>query len=217
MTLFQLEMMLRMHQEEVFQGEGIQPQEMSPRGATCPGLQESLEIFFNGIDFEPQFEVRGMTVGHLVLALQRHLHLSEEDAEHIVELLGGDVTAHMRKEVFVEQVLGWWESRGLVDEVPEAVLEDNLLEQERYGTNLNRSYSRLSCSENVEDLHIIGDEGSDLAEMKEKLKLSKQVGEKWRRQHLEAVARCEFEEARFAVLISQIKRFRMNALLIMFT
>ena len=216
MTLFQLEMMLGTHQE-VFEGEGIQPQEMSPRGATCPGLKESLEIFFNGIDFEPQFEVRGMTVGHLVLALQRHLHLSEEDAEHIVELLGGDVTAHMRKEVFVEQVLGWWESRGLVDEVPEAVLEDNLLEQERYGTNLNRSYSRLSCSENVEDLHIFEDEGSDLAEMEEKLKLSKEVEEKWRRQHLEAVARCEFEEARFAVLISQIKRFRMNALLIMFT
>ena len=109
--------------------------------------------------------------------------------------------AHMRKEVFVEQVLGWWESRGLVDEVPEAVLEDNLLEQERYGTNLNRSYSRLSCSENVEDLHIFEDEGSDLAEMEEKLKLSKQVEEKWRRHHLEAVARCEFEEARFAVLI----------------
>ena len=152
-----------------------------------------------GEDFE---EVRGRTVGHLVLALQRHLHLSEEDVEHIVELLGGDVSAHMRKEVFVEQVLGWWESRGLVDEVPEAVLEDNLLEQERYGTNLNRSYSRLSCSENVEDLHIFEDEGLDLAEMEEKLKLSKQVEEKWRRQHLEAVARCEFEEARFAVLIS---------------
>ena len=210
-------MVLRTHQEEVFEGEGIQQQEMSPRGAICSGLKESLEIFFAGTDLEPLCEVRGMTVGHLVLALQRQLHLSEEDAEHIVELLGGDVFAHMRKEVFVEQVLGWWESRGLVDEVPEAVLEDNLLEQERYGTNLNRSYSRLSCSENVEDLHIFEDEGSDLAEMEEKLKLSKQVEEKWRRQHLEAVARCEFEEARFAVLISQIKRFRMNALLIMFT
>ena len=119
--------------------------------------------------------------------------------------------AHMRKEVFVEQVLGWWESRGLVDEVPG--VEDNLLEQERYGTNLNRSYSRLSCSENVEDLHIFEDEGSDLAEMEEKLKLSKQVEEKWRRQHLEAVARCEFEEARFAVLLSH----DCSALLIMFT
>ena len=176
---------------------------MSPRGAICSGLKESLEIFFAGTDLEPLCEVRGMTVGHLVLALQRQLHLSEEDAEHIVELLGGDVSAHMSKEVFVEQVLGWWESRGLVDEVPEAVLEDNLLEQERYGTNLNRSYSRLSCSENVEDLHIFEDEGSDLAEMEEKLKLSKQVEEKWRRHHLEAVARCEFEEARFAVLLSK--------------
>ena len=200
MTLFQSKMMLRTHQEEVFEGEGIQPQEKNPRGATCPGLQESLEIFFNGIDFESQCEVRGMTAGHVVLALQRHLHLSEEDAEHIVELLGGDVTAHMRKEVFVDQVLGWWETRGLVEGVPEAVIEDNVLEQERYGINLNQSHSRLSCSENVENLHIFEDEGSDLAEMEERLKLSKQVGEKWRRHHLEAVARCEFEEARFAAL-----------------
>ena len=66
-------MTLRTHQEEVFEGEGIQPQEMSPRGATCPGLRESLEIFFAGTDLEPLCEVRGMTVGHLVLALQRQL------------------------------------------------------------------------------------------------------------------------------------------------
>ena len=39
------------------------------------------------------------------------------------------------------------------------------------------------------------------SEMEEKMKLSKEVEEKWRRQHLEAVARCELEEARFAVLI----------------
>ena len=193
-------MVLRTHQEEVFEGEGIQQQEMSPRGAICSGLKESLEIFFAGSDLEPQCEVRGMTVGHLVLALQRQLHLSEEDAEHIVELLGGDVSAHMRKEVFVDQVLDWWETRGLVEGVPNAVIEDNVLEQERYGINLNQSHSRLSCSENVEDLHIFEDEGSDLAEMEERLKLSKQVGEKWRRHHLEAVARCEFEEARFAAL-----------------
>ena len=76
------------------------------------------------------------------------------------------------------------------------------MEQERCGINLNQNSSRLSYSENVEDLHIFEDEGSDLAEMEEKLNLSKEVGEKWRRQHLEAVARCEFEEARFAVLIS---------------
>ena len=91
-------MLLRTHQEEVFEGEGIQQQEMSPRGAICSGLKESLEIFFAGSDLEPQCEVRGITVGHLVLALQRQLHLSEEDAEHIVELLGGDVSAHMKKE-----------------------------------------------------------------------------------------------------------------------
>ena len=200
MTLFQSKRMLKTHQEEVFEGEGIQQQEMSPRGAICSGLKESLEIFFAGSDLEPQCEVRGMTVGHLVLALQRQLHLSEEDAEHIVELLGGDVSAHMRKEVFVDQVLDWWETRGLVEGVPNAVIEDNVLEQERYGINLNQSHSRLSCSENVDDLHIFEDEGSDLAEMEERLKLSKQVGEKWRRHHLEAVARCEFEEARFAAL-----------------
>ena len=35
-----------------------------------------------------------------------------------------------------------------------------------------------------------------MLEMEEKLKLSKEVEEKWRRQSLEAVARCEFEEAR---------------------
>ena len=67
---------------------------MSPRGAICSGLKESLEIFFTGTDLEPLCEVRGRTVGHLVLALQRQLHLSEEDAEHIVELLGGDIYAH---------------------------------------------------------------------------------------------------------------------------
>ena len=141
-----------------------------------------------------------MTVGHLVLALQRHLHLSEEDAENIVELLGGDDSAHMRKEVFVGQVLGWWESRGLGEGVPEVVIEYSVLEQERCGINLNQNSSRLSYSENVEDLPTFVDEGSDLVEMEERLKLSKQVGEKWRCQHLEADARCEFEEARFAVL-----------------
>ena len=173
---------------------------MSPRGAICSGLKESLEIFFAGSDLEPQCEVRGMTVGHLVLALQRQLHLSEEDAEHIVELLGGDISAHMRKEVFVDQVLGWWESRGLGEGVPEVVIEYSVLEQERCGINLNQNSSRLSYSENVEDLPTFVDEGSDLVEMEERLKLSKQVGEKWRCQHLEADARCEFEEARFAVL-----------------
>ena len=59
------------------------------------GLRETLEVFFNSV--ESQCQVGGMTVGYLVGSLQQHLHLSEEDAEHIVVLLGGDISAHIKK------------------------------------------------------------------------------------------------------------------------
>ena len=104
-------MPLKIGQEEVFEGEGVRELEISSKAAVCQeqGLRETLEAFFHGL--ESKCQVRGTTVGYLAESLQQLLHLSEEDAEHIVDLLGGDLSAHIKMEVFVECALGWWESK----------------------------------------------------------------------------------------------------------
>ena len=84
------------HTEEVFEGEGIKEVEVGSKSDTRQeGLRETLEAFFNSV--ESSCHAEGMTVGYLVESLQQHLHLSEEDAEHIVVLLGGDISAHIKK------------------------------------------------------------------------------------------------------------------------
>ena len=157
------------------------------------GLRETLAAFFHGL--ESLCPVRGTTVGFLAESLQQHLHLSEEDAEHIVHLLGGDISAHIKKEAFVECALGWWESKR--EEHENEVVEDQVkdfLGEERLQNQLDHSFVQSSSLENLEDLHFLEEQKMEL---EERLKLSVELEEKLSRQYLAKAAQCNLEEARF--------------------
>ena len=190
-------MPLKIGQEEVFGGEGVRELEISSKAAVCQeqGLRETLEAFFHGP--ESKCQVRGMTVGYLAESLQQLLHLSEEDAEHIVDLLGGDLSAHIKKEVFVECALGWWEIEGKQQEheMIEELVEDDIPGEPRFQNQSDRSCSSL---ENVEDLHFLEEQKMEL---EEKLRLSEELEEKWRCKFFAKAAQCDLEEARFFCLL----------------
>ena len=185
------------HEEEVFEGEGIREVEVTSKPGACqPGLRETLEAFFLGV--ESQRQGWGTTVGLLVESLQQHLHLSEEDAEHIVDLLGGDLSAHIKKEVFVECALGWWETRGSAegDEVVENIGdEEEIVGEGTFQKTPDRSCVESSSLENLEDLHFLEEQNMKL---EERLRVSGELEEKWRRQYFAMAAQCEQEEARFS-------------------
>ena len=186
-------MSLKIDQEEVFEGEGVREVEISSKAGGCQeqGLRETLEAFFNGL--ESKCQVRGTTVGYLAESLQQLLHLSEQDAEHIVDLLGGDLSAHIKKEVFVECALGWWELKGKQQEqnMIEELVEENILGEPKFQNQPNR---RCSSLENLEDLHFLEEQKMEL---EEGLRLSGELEEKWRRQYFAKAAQCDLEEARF--------------------
>ena len=185
------------HEEEVFEGEGIREVEVTSKPGACqPGLRETLEAFFLGV--ESQLQGWGTTVGLLVESLQQHLHLSEEDAEHIVDLLGGDLSAHIGKEEFVQCALGWWEGKikEQENEVIEEMVKDDFLGEARFRNQPDRSCVRRSSLENLEDLHFLEEQK---VELEERLRLSGELEEKWRRQYFAKAAQCELEEARFLV------------------
>ena len=117
-----------------------------------------------------------MTVGYLAESLQQLLHLSEEDAEHIVDLLGGDLSAHIKMEVFVECALGWWESKGKQQEheMIEELVEEEIPGEPKFQNQPDRSSSNL---DNVEDLHFLEEQKMEL---EERLRLSGELEEKWR-------------------------------------
>jgi len=190
-----LAMTLKIDQEEVFEGEGIREVEVSTKAIVCPeqGLKETLAAFFQGL--ESLCQVRGATVGYLAESLQQHLHLSEEDAEHIVDLLGGDLSAYIKKEAFVECALGWWESKTneQENEVTEELVKEDSLGEERFQNQPDRSRVRRSSLENLEDLHFLEEEKMDL---EERLRFSGEQEEKWRRQYFAKAAQCDLEEAR---------------------
>ena len=198
------------HEEEVFEGEGIREVEVTSKPGACqPGLRETLEAFFLGV--ESQRQGWGTTVGLLVESLQQHLHLSEEDAEHIVDLLGGDLSAHIKKEVFVECALGWWETRGSAegDEVVENIGEEEIVGEGTFQNPLDCSCVGSSGLENLEDFHFLEEQKMEL---EERLRLSGELEEKWRRQYLAMAAQCELEEARF-LDITLLIAFQIVALL----
>ena len=188
-------------QEEVFGGEGVRELEISSKAAVCQeqGLRETLEAFFHGL--ESKCQVRGTTVGYLAESLQQLLHLSEEDAEHIVDLLGGDLSAHIKKEVFVECALGWWESQGneQENEVCEEMVKDDFPREARFQNQPDLSCVRRSSLENLEDLHFLEEQKMEL---EKKLRLSGELEEKWRRQFFAKAAQCDLEEARFLLFCS---------------
>ena len=182
------------HTEEVFEGEGIKEVEVGSKSDTRgEGLRETLEAFFNSV--ESSCHVEGMTVGYLVESLQQHLHLSEEDAEHIVVLLGDDISTHIKKEVFVDCALSWWEIKGNAeDQVIEGQVEVEVVGKVRIQNQLDGSSFQRSSLEDLEDLHFLEEQK---VELEEKLKLSGKSVEKWRRQYFAKAAQCELEEARF--------------------
>ena len=185
------------HKEEVFEGEGIKEVEVSFKSNACQeGLRETLEAFFNSA--ESQCQVGGMTVGYLVESLQHHLHLSEEDAEHIVDLLGGNLSARIKKEIFVECALCWWEIKGHAeDEVIDCLVEEEILVGKvGFQNQLDGSCFQRSSLEDLEDFHFLEEQK---VELEEKLRLSGESVEKWRRQYFSKAAQCELEEARFLI------------------
>ena len=190
------------HTEEVFEGEGIKEVEVGSKSDTRrEGLRETLEAFFDSV--ESQCHVGGMTVGFLVESLQEHLHLSEEDAEHIVVLLGDDISAHIKKEVFVDCALSWWEIKGNAeDQVIEGQVEVEVVGKVRIQNQLDGSSFQRSSLEDLEDLHFLEEQK---VELEEKLKLSGKSVEKWRRQYFAKAAQCELEEARFLIKFSVLK------------
>ena len=185
-------------EEDVFEGEGIREVRVSSKAGVIeqPGLRETLETFFH--DIESECHARGTTVGYLAESLQQHLHLSEEDAEHIVDLLGGDLSAHIGKEEFVQCALGWWEGKikEQENEVIEEMVKDDFLGEARFRNQPDRSCVRRSSLENLEDLHFLEEQK---VELEERLRLSGELEEKWRRQYFAKAAQCELEEARFLV------------------
>ena len=60
----------------------------------------------------------------------------------------------------------------------------------------NRSCSSL---ENLEDFHFLEEQKMEL---EERLRVSGELEEKWRRQYFEMAALCELEEARFLIFCS---------------
>ena len=194
-------MTLKIDQEEVFEGEGGREVEVSSKVGVSQeqGLRETLEAFFN--DVESRRQVGGTTVGYLAEYLQQLLHLSEEDAEHIVDLLGGDLSAHIKKKAFVECALGWWESKRneQENEVTEELVKEDFLGEERFQNQPDRSCVRSSSLETLEDLHFLEEQKMEL---EERLRLSGELEEKWRRQYFAKAAQCDLEEARFFVCIS---------------
>ena len=199
-------MILKSDEEEVFEGEGASKVEVNPNVGVCrQGVRETLEAFFQGIDSKCQ--VRGMTVGFLVESLQQHLNLPEEDAEQVVDLLGGDLFALIGKEAFVERALGWWETQeNDGEEVFEKMAEEEIQGNERFQNQLDISYVRRSSLShgNVEDLHFLEEQKVDL---EERLRLSGEVEEQWRRRYFAKADQWEQEEARFFyfLLILNIK------------
>ena len=185
-------MPLNFDQEEVFEGEGVREVEVGFKGGVCQKqeLRGTLEALL--------CQVRGTTVGYLAESLQQLLHLSEEDAEHIVDLLGGDLSAHIKKEVFVECALGWWEGKIKEQEndVIEEMVKDDFLGEARFRNQPDRSCVRRSSLENLEDLHFLEEQK---VELEERLRFSGKLEEKWRRQYFAKAAQCELEEARFLV------------------
>ena len=196
-------MTLKTDHVEVFEGEGIGEVEVNCKGGICQQqeLREGLEAFFHGVESKRQ--VGGMMVGYLVESLQQHLHLSEEDAEHIVHLLGGDLSAHIKKEVFVECALGWWENKGsagedeVIEDVGEEILEEARFQNIPVGSSIGRS-----SMENLEDLHFLEEKKEEL---EERLRLSVELEEKWRRQYFVKAAQCELEETRFWYLMKLLE------------
>ena len=138
-------------------------------------------------------------MGYLAESLQQLLHLSEEDAEHIVDLLGGDLSAPIKMEVFVECALGWWESKGKQQE--HEMIEELLVEEEIPGEPKFQNQPDRSCSslENLEDFHFLEEQKMEL---EERLRLSGELEEKWRRQFFAKAAQCDLEEARFLLFCS---------------
>ena len=198
------EMTFKIDQEdEVFEGKGIREVEVSCKAEVIqqPGLRETLEAFFH--DIESECQASGITVGYLAESLQQHVHLSEEDAERIVDLLGGDLSADIGKEVFVKCVLGWWESKGKEQEyeVIEEMVKEDCLGEIRFQNQPDSSYVRHTNLKNLEDLHFLEEQK---VELEERLRQSEELVEKWRRQCFAKATKCELEEARFLVFGFQI-------------
>ena len=179
-------MTMSIGKEEVFEGEGVGKVEVSRKAEVHQeqGLRETLAAFFHSL--ESRSPVWGTTVGYLAESLQQHLHLSEEDAEHIVNLLGGDLSAHIQKEAFVECALGWLESKREEQEyeVIEDKFEENALREEGLHNQLDHTFAQSSSLDNLEDLHFLEEQKMEL---EERLRVSEELEEKWRRQYFECL------------------------------
>ena len=110
-----------------------------------------------------------------------------------MDLLGGDLSAQIKKEVFVECALGWWETRGSaeVDEVVKDIVGKEILGEVGFQNQLDRS--GIGCS-SLEDFDFLEEQKMEL---EERLRISGKLEEKWRRQYFAMAAQCELEEARF--------------------
>ena len=131
-----------------------------------------------------------------------------------MHLLGGDLSAHIKKEAFVECALGWWESKReeKENELIEDQVEEDFLGEERLQNQLDHSFVQSSSLENLEDLHLLEEQKMEL---EERLKLSVELEEKWCRQYLAKAAQCNLEEARcfghlFSYLFVVFRHFKNN-------
>ena len=81
----------------------------------------------------------------------------------------------------------------------EGQVEVEVVGKVRIQNQLDGSSFQRSSLEDLDDLHFLEEQK---VELEEKLKLSGESVEKWRRQYFAKAAQCELEEARFLIKFS---------------
>ena len=87
----------------------------------------------------------------------------------------------------------------MIEDVGEEILEEARFQNIPVGSSIGRS-----SMENLQDLHFLEEKKEEL---EERLRLSVELEEKWRRQYFVKAAQCELEETRFLVFDEIVRIF----------